>query len=213
MRNDARKIIWLIHAGKQRSLNSMTTTNRVFFAIELTPDTKKSVSEIIEHLKIKDTQREIRWVKPDNLHITLQFIGNFNLTDTTPLLENAAHALQNINAFDLTFQTLETFSTKHHARIISLNMDQNEILGQLAKTLGSAITPLGYKVETRPFRAHLTLGRLENTEIDDAFIHIPLNSLNKIAIQEIVLFKSEPSGDGSKYTVLGKVKLGTIANN
>lgn len=180
---------------------------RLFFAIDLTEEVNRSLEDIIGQLQIKYKKHSIRWSKPRNLHITLQFLEAVKAEDVEKLISNVRHAIHSFEAFDLQLQEVELFPTKYRPRVISMNMDQHDILTDLAKNIGQGIVETGYEIETRPFRGHLTLARLNRIERGFLLEEIHLPKIEKIPVHEILLYKSEPSREGSKYTVLERIKL------
>jgi RNA 2',3'-cyclic 3'-phosphodiesterase len=82
-------------------------------------------------------------------------------------------------------------------------------LAQLSQEIGQAIQACQYTIESRPFRAHLTLGRIKQPQgIHLEFLSkMNLPELEAIAVEEAVLFRSEPQADGSKYTPIVKIAL------
>lgn len=180
---------------------------RLFFAIDLTEEVSRSLENIVGQLQMKYKKHSMRWSKPRNLHITLQFLEAVKPEDLEILVLNVRSAMKSFKSFDLQLQELELFPTRYRPRIISMNMDQHEILTELAKNIGQGIVTTGYEIETRPFRGHLTLARLNRIERNFILADINLPEIEKIPVREIVLYKSEPTREGSNYTVLERIYL------
>ncbi|MHB1948550.1 MAG: RNA 2',3'-cyclic phosphodiesterase [Gammaproteobacteria bacterium] len=180
---------------------------RAFFAIDLTLEIKQSIGEIIAQLQTTHKHRATRWSKPQNLHITLQFLISVKPEDIDTLLNNVRAEIATFSTFELELGALELFPTKYKPRIISMNISQQEILTELAKQIGKGILATGYEIERRPFRGHLTLARLNNISKDFALPEIKLPDLQALVVKEVVLYSSEPSRQGSYYSILGKISL------
>jgi len=177
---------------------------RAFFAINI----PFIIEEMIESLKKTFPQTGIRWTKPSNLHITLQFIQALKPEDLNTLIYRVQHTVKNIKPFYLTFGHFELFPSDKHPHIISLAVGPHEKLESLAAYIGKELKDMNYVVDNRPFRGHLTIARLKNLPIDATrFTHIPKISSEKIFIQEIILFESKPSQEGSNYITLARIAL------
>lgn len=191
---------------KPSMLNASPPPLRIFFAIDLPNGVKNKIGELIEQLKLHHTHHSIRWTKPSHLHLTLQFIGAIKPEDIDKLIENVRKALHLFPRFDLQIGALELFPTPYKPKIISLAIGPHDIHTALAKAIGVGIAATGYDVESRPFRGHITLARIKtNKPIDINAFKTP--EFDTIPINEIVLYKSEPSSAGSSYTVLKKIIL------
>lgn len=180
---------------------------RAFFAIDLPPSTIKTVEEMIIELSQKHPQRFIRWTKPHNLHITLQFLGALKSEDLKNLVNNVRSAIEHLPAFDLQLLDFELFPTHYQPHIISINMDQKEKLAELAENIGHGMMATGYEPERRPFRGHLTIGRLDKIKKNFTLVDAQLPKIEKFPVKEVILYKSEPNQAGSKYTILEKIKF------
>jgi 2'-5' RNA ligase len=183
---------------------------RIFFALDLPDATKENISRIISLLKKKAKSHGIRWTKPENLHITLQFLAEVN-SSHLPLLSDAVRKVVHDapSSLQLSFGGLQLFPNPYRPRVIVLEIEPQAELARLAEKIGSGITASNYPIDSRPFRAHLTLGRIKQPhEVDLRFLNeveIPL--LESLLIKEVVLFRSEPHPEGSSYSVLERIKL------
>jgi 2'-5' RNA ligase len=179
---------------------------RAFFAIELPLLAKKSVASFISELQKQIHAHSICWIQPENLHITLQFLAEVRMADVPKLVENAEVACKNLQGFELELQHAELFPDQHHPKVISMAIAPQQTLSRFSTVLGQAIQASGYKIETRPFRGHITIGRIQSR--DDVIV-LPNQMLmtETFIINEVTLFQSRPDNKGSRYTVLAKIQL------
>lgn len=181
---------------------------RAFFAIDLPPSIKNSVETIMVNLNKQLKPQSVRWVKPEQLHITLQFLKKINKNDIPEVLKKIHPIIKPIRPFEITLGKIELFPTDHKSNIISMSVTSNDTLSAFSTALGEGITQFGYPIETRPFRAHLTLGRINPTQKRNFKLpdtqHPPLET---ISVTEIVLFQSEPRASRSRFTPLEKIYL------
>nr|HAT8712933.1 RNA 2',3'-cyclic phosphodiesterase [Legionella jordanis] len=180
---------------------------RVFFAVKLVEPIYSIIETVLLNLQQK-LSIPIRWSAAENLHVTLAFLGQIEAEDIERLIQYASLELENQRAFYLKFQRLKLFPNKKHPRIISLGVASNPNLNAMAAGLKQAILNLNYSIETRPFRAHLTLGRIKNVHPTDELLEpIALPFIPPMPVKEIHLLKSRPSQTCSDYTSLAQFAL------
>ncbi|MBX3708490.1 MAG: RNA 2',3'-cyclic phosphodiesterase [Gammaproteobacteria bacterium] len=183
---------------------------RVFFAIDLSESIKEKLGSFISILKKKSRSYGIRWAKPENLHITLQFLPEVKM-EHLPVLNEKVRAEINEAAkiSNLALGSLHLFPSPYRPRVIVLDIIPQDELVILSGRIGEGIKAANYEIENRPFRAHLTLGRIKQPqEMNLSFLsECKAPEVEKIDVSEIVLFRSEPQPEGSKYTVMEKITL------
>ena len=184
---------------------------RIFFAIDLPAETKERLSQFIGVLKKRSKSNGIRWTKPENLHITLQFLAEAKTEHITAMLEKVRqHVLGVFKVSELTFGSLHLFPNPYRPRVIVMDVNPQEALAALSGSIGEVIATFGYELEHRSFRAHLTLGRIKQPHRADlAFItEYTASDIESIPVREVALFRSEPMPEGSCYTVVDRIALG-----
>lgn len=183
---------------------------RVFFAIDLTDNIKNRLAVYIESLKKISKSKQIRWTRPENLHITLQFLAEVNGVHIDPMINNVKAELASaIQPFQIGLRSIHLYPDPHRPRVLVIDVVPQDTLTQLSKLIGSAIQKSGYEIEARPFRAHMTIGRIKTAQMNtlNFLADIAPPSTNQIDVNEVVLFKSEPHPDGSHYIPLQRIAL------
>lgn len=188
--------------------NSIKKDIRAFFAIGLPKSLQQQLASIISLLEKQFTADDICFIKPQNLHITLQFLGKLQLEDLTTLIHHAGQEVKNFSAFAIEFGSMELFPSTDPAKVISIAIKFNPQLTTLANTIGTAIITTGYDIDARAFRAHLTIGRIQRAH-PITLPHINL-ALPNLLVNQVILFQSEPDALGSSYTPLATLPLGKI---
>ncbi len=184
---------------------------RVFFALDLPADTKETLGKYVSSIKKRSKSNAIRWAKPENLHITLQFLAEVRSEHIKKLIENVKEEmLRSLQHLSLTIGSIKLFPSPYRPRVIVLDIAPQDQLAELAAHIGRGILATHYEVEDRPFRAHLTLGRIKHPHgLDLRFLsEFTDPQIDEIEVTEVVLFRSEPHEDGSTYTVIEKLELG-----
>lgn len=182
---------------------------RIFFAIDLPEDTKTEIAHFIAILKKKSKTHAIRWTKAENLHVTLQFLPAFKTSELPVLVDEVRSKLQGIiKELKFSIKELHLFPSPYRPRVIVLGLSHPFELAALANLIGEEIKSLNYEIDTRPFRGHLTIGRIKHPqELDLHFLSDAHFAIEGIPLTEVVLFRSEPGIDSSKYTVLEKMRV------
>jgi 2'-5' RNA ligase len=183
---------------------------RIFFAIDLPQEVRDKLGQFICGLKKKSRTNAIRWSRPENLHITLQFLAEVN-TEHLPLLTEKVkqHMEGMLKRSSLSFGALKLFPTHYRPRVIVVDITPQEPLAELSGLIGEGIKDAHYEIEKRPFRAHMTIGRIKSAQrVDlDFLLNVGDIGVDKIDVNEVVLFRSEPQADGSRYTALERLTL------
>ena len=150
-----------------------------------------------------------RWVRPENLHVTLRFIGDIGES----LAEDVDTALSRISApaFSLEVSGVGQFGKGFKTRALWAGIAPNASLNHLQAKIESAVTGVGIPAETRKFKPHITLGRLKNPPADrvDEFIinHAALRA-GTFPVNRFTLFSSFLSASGAIYTPEVDYELG-----
>lgn len=182
---------------------------RIFFAIDLPDTTKQMLSKYVGILKKRSKSKAIRWTKPENLHITLQFLAEVQSEHIATLVANVRKELiEKFQTLSIQIGAVKLFPNPYRPRVIVLDVSPQAQLAELAEHIARGIRASNYAVEDRPFRAHLTLGRIKHPHgLNLSFLSECSDpGIESIDVHEVVLFRSEPQEDGSKYTVVEKLR-------
>lgn len=182
---------------------------RFFFAIDPIPSLKNQIHDIVQHsLKKKFALYSIEWIKKEIFHITLQFLKQINPKDIPKMIENVTNELQSTKSFYLNLGQVEFFPSPQQQRIITVHIEPATILKELSTKIGLGIKATGYPLELRPFKEHLTLGRIKQPQQQKLNLgNLLTPRLEQMLVKEIVLFKSQPSSSGSQYISIARIPL------
>ena len=180
---------------------------RTFFAVELPSAVRAQAGAAIERLR-PELPDPVRWVPEANLHLTLKFLGEIDPDRIPKLVHAAAAKLVRERPFEAERGGRGAFPSARAARLVWLGVARGAgPLARLARKLDAAAGRLGLERERRPYRAHLTIGRLRTPE------RIPLERVTApegaaFPVDEVVLFESRISSTGSRYRPLARLPLG-----
>lgn len=183
---------------------------RSFIAIELPEAVISALSEFQQELK--KCGADVRWVRPQNIHLTLKFLGTVDDKDSGRIKEAIEGTSKNFSYFDLHIKGTGVFPNMNNPRVLWIGVSVNETLGGLQKTIEDAMASLGFEKENRKFAPHLTLGRFRSSYGKESLLEkIELNSdreFGHIPVMMICLMKSDLSPAGAKYTRIAEIPLG-----
>ena len=187
------------------------TTLRAFVAANLDPSLKDALAQVQERLKA--TRADVGWVRPENLHLTLKFLGQVEETRLNAVTEAVAEAALGYGSFRLAFGGLGAFPTLRAARVVWIGVPEGaEALAALQARVEARLVPLGFPGEERSFTAHLTLGRVRGPgrreQLAVALASMPPKPLGEMVLHRIELMKSDLGPGGARYSVLQSFPLG-----
>lgn len=181
----------------------MSETFRAFIAIDLPETVRRSLAEAQEALNLHGAS--IKWVRPENIHLTLKFLGDTDTAQTARIVGAMTSAAKDCPGLSLMAKDIGVFPDLKRARVIWAGVKgQLEILINLQRNLEDYLAELGFAKERRNFSAHLTLGRVKGkiapTRLKAAIEGFKGFESEPFKVDRIVLFKSELRPSGAVYT-------------
>lgn len=187
---------------------------RAFIAIDLPPSIQEAIEQQTSRLRKTLGDEIVRWVAPQNLHLTLKFLGNVPNPHLDFIKQALTQCADSHSAFDLQVSGLGYFPNLKRIRSIWVGVHVPVELASLQKSIENGAERLGYEKELRAFSPHLTLGRVRQT-IDPKRLQsisqtIALTQLGKIGtarVDSVHLYQSDLNSEGSVYTKLFSTPL------
>lgn len=131
---------------------------RLFFALELDPANAEALGLAVAPLR--KAEPELLWVPTAKLHLTMKFLGDVEDASATPLAGAADAVSARHRPFTMTLEGVGAFPNFRRARVVWMGIDAEPRLELLHHDLEVACRKLGYEVEGRAFRPHVTLARM-----------------------------------------------------
>jgi RNA 2',3'-cyclic 3'-phosphodiesterase len=184
---------------------------RTFIAVDVSPAVKGRAAEVIDACRQRGI--EGKWVELDNMHITLQFLGNVRELELPSICRNLERTLRQFPSFDVICQGVGAFPRPDRPRVLWLGMTMGRAeLIALQELVEGAMRQMGFRGEARRFEPHLTLGRL-NADIsgtpeaaDFVAQHQDLEGA-AFDVSEVIVYSSERQYGGPRYEVVGRIEL------
>ena len=185
---------------------------RAFIAIDLDPEIKRTLSDFLRGLK-KLAPRNISWIRESGMHLTLKFLGEIDEDRIPPIRTLMDEMTAASPAFSLKFKGTGVFPPQARTpRVLWIGTEEQPAVFALAEKLVSSLERLGFAREERPFRPHLTLGRIRHgSGIQEAVLELEKNretAFGEMVVTRITLFQSVLKPTGAEYSSLGESFLG-----
>jgi 2'-5' RNA ligase len=195
---------------------------RIFIGIDLDPEVRARIERFLAG--VEAFAPDARWVRPESLHITLKFIGE----QTPEQVEAITDRLRGINGspFEIRCAGFGFFPTPKAPRVFWIGIHSGPQLAELAESIDIATAELGVPREDRPYSPHLTLARAgagrrsgspkwrkgDGPNTTFAVLEKRLAAMGEIdfgtmTAREVILYQSQLSPGGSKYTKLQRFSL------
>ncbi len=190
---------------------------RLFVAVELSEEVRGALAEA-QAVYRRRSDPPVRWVDPRGAHLTLKFLGDV-AAERVQALADALAAVAAVHApFQLSTGPAGVFPSPRRPRVLWLGVDGPvEYLEDLQQDVEFALQGLGFPLEGRPYRPHLTLGRVRDGVTGDlpglagALEELRRATPAPLPVEELRLMRSELGrGDrgGPRYTALAVAPLG-----
>lgn len=189
---------------------------RSFIALEMPPEVKEFAAGLIKELK--PSGADVKWVEPGNLHLTLKFLGEVDPSATADIITALEGALGGRSAPGLSAAGCGAFPNARSPKVVWLGLGgQTDLVAQMARAVETAFEPLGFAPEGRPFKPHLTLGRVRRPRrgakapstapLSRALAALAAAAGPSFTAGRVALMKSTLTGSGPIYESLHRVTL------
>jgi 2'-5' RNA ligase len=186
---------------------------RTFIAVELGPSVIKRAGDLIDKLRVADAQ--VAWVKPQQMHLTLKFLGDVPDTETPDICRVVEKAAGQIEPFEIICRGVGAFPDIHRPKTLWIGIqDGAEELKALQAAIDDALkAELGYSREARGFHPHLTVGRVKHAsamgrgDLEHLLDKHKDFDADLAVIDEVVTFASFLDRKGPTHEALGRAEL------
>ena len=181
---------------------------RSFIAIEISESVRDKIADLQEELK--KYKEHISWTKPDNIHVTVKFLGDIEESKTKSIGESLTIATKELQPFNFFVKELGVFPNFRRPRVlwVGINNPGNE-LNNIHSKIEQQLNQLGFPEERKRLNPHLTIGRVKS-QVSDRFIERFKTARfdgDEVEVEEIILMESKLHPKGAIYTPLKKVRL------
>ena len=176
---------------------------RLFVALEIPSAVRQNLATLLDSLRA--ITKELRWVRAENLHVTLKFLGEV-AEAKVDAVRSALGEIRSDKAVALEFRGLGFFPNEKHPRVFWVGMKASPNLKTLAGDIEGAMEKLGIPREKREFSPHLTLARFERPRLPEALRKLIADSqpreFGSLRTNQFHLIQSKLKLSGAEYTTV-----------
>ena len=193
---------------------------RLFVALDIDAYIRQRIAEFRDQMRL--VAPDVRWVGPETLHVTLQFLGE------TKKVDDIQRALRQVKGppIDLTFRSAGFFPNPKSPRVFWVGIESGRDLQELVDAIGAALQPLGFERDKGPFQPHLTLARAGSgrprpvagersapalQQVRAKLETLPSLEFGTMTAREFCLYESKLSPAGAQYKKLSRYSLHQLA--
>ena len=190
----------------------MSKKIRTFIAVDISPVAKVGLERLIQRLE-EIGMGNVRWVKPQGIHLTLKFLGDVDPARVEEILKVVDVASYGTKPFQLALSEVGAFPNLERPRVIWVGLQgEMEALAMLQRRVEEEMASLDFSKEERPFSPHLTLGRVGRNWRRRGGQGFDLSKLKveeeaTWRVEEVHLMQSTLTPSGAIYDRLGSVPL------
>lgn len=182
---------------------------RTFIAVKI--PVSKQTAEQIKNIKDELQDENIKWVEIFNIHITLFFVGDTDEEMIQSISSNLNNLLYSKESFILKGKGIGVFKNLQNPRVLWMGIEESEYLQHLKLTIDQMMKKLGFEIETRKFKPHLTLGRIKFVNDKRKFKNV-LDCYKEFYFQDfkinkVIFYESKLTPSGPVYKVIKQIHL------
>jgi 2'-5' RNA ligase len=181
---------------------------RIFVAIELPAPVRRKLIEHIDRLRDSVPDARASWIREENLHLTLKFLGDIPLTNVDAVVRATESAAKMVEPFPLTVIDCGAFPPKGQPRVLWVGIkDPSSQLALLHQTLEYECAKAGFPREPRSFHPHLTIARIRKPQDSRrlAALHAEIGfDRETVTAAELSVVRSELRSEGSQHTIISR---------
>ena len=174
---------------------------RLFVALDLSDAVRSEIAKFCETLRAEFPSA--RWVRSEGIHVTVKFIGEVG-DDRVEKIGNALSAVVSNAPVEMNFRGTGFFPNERRPRVFWIGMAATPSLAEIAAQVETQMEPLGIARESRKFKPHLTLARIEDSrgidKLQEALRRRGPTDFGAVRTNEMYLYRSELGRGGAKYT-------------
>jgi len=189
----------------------MSESWRVFCAVELPDDVRARLEDHVVRLRGEVPDASASWSRVENIHLTLKFFGNVGVDRIPRISEAARRAVKQFSKFQIVIGNTGVFPRPSRPQVLWIGVnDPSGKLSALQESFENECVAEGFEKEDRTYRPHLTIARLRKPDgarrLAQAHLAMKFEPM-QIAITEVIVFRSELSSKGSRYTPISRVSF------
>ncbi len=187
---------------------------RLFVAIDLPDDIVSGIQSLQDDFRSQlDGSMRMRWTPPENIHLTLKFLGATESDLVDPVGEVLEDHASRVAPFEMTVGGLGAFPRPNNPRVLWVDVDSesNERLVDVHDHFEDELKErFNIERDEHPYKAHVTFGRVKSSRSPNLARlenQLPQGPFGSFEVDEWVLYESERTPDGAEYTIIRRAPL------
>ncbi|OIP01679.1 MAG: 2'-5' RNA ligase [Bacteroidetes bacterium CG2_30_33_31] len=167
----------------------------------------------LHFLKLKNLLKnnKIAWIKPENMHLTIKYIGSMPSEKIENMINLMEESLDKRKSFLLEFDKIGIFGSSYNPRVIWIGFKECHILNEIAENIKSNFVKLGISYDRQNFVPHITIGRINKIESKQYFQKVISDNrqinCSPVLVNKIILYESILQKNGPEYQILKTIEL------
>jgi len=185
---------------------------RSFCALNLDIKTARAIAA--EQIRLrddcKDSGIDVRWTAPQNMHVTISFLGNV----TEPMIQSIKDSMEftcrKFSPIELEFSGLGAFPNPAEPQLIWVGVkEKTGALLSFHEEISKVLKATGFKLDDKPFQPHVTIGRVKSSVPLSEELLTPQDApvFGRTTVKELLCYRSDLSPKGADYYMLWKLLL------
>ncbi|MDH3297328.1 MAG: RNA 2',3'-cyclic phosphodiesterase [Gemmatimonadota bacterium] len=184
---------------------------RLFVAVNMPVRIQRDLARVTR--KLAKASIPVRWIPPENLHLTIRFLGEHAESERASIVDVLARAARDAEPFEVSFGAVGAFPSPRRPRVIWIEVEAAPRLRLLRGSLERELARAGFSTDPHPFRPHVSLGRASDGSTPGSFrdfvsasstIHVG----SVLRVSSLDLVRSRRLSSGVKYELLDRARLG-----
>lgn len=187
-------------------------TIRSFLAVNISVETARLIADDQKILRdrCREAGLEVRWVPPQNMHITLRFLGEITEPMIKALQDNLEDATRSIAPFEMVASGLGVFPDTGEPRVLWAGVtSRDDQLEHLYREVSKILEDTGFRNDDKPFKSHVTLGRVKSAPagVAGCLEEMDVKEYGTTVVRDLVCYRSDLTHQGADYHLLWKLPL------
>lgn len=180
---------------------------RLFFAVTIPPEVLLALEKVRADLRRAMECPSIRWVRPEQFHYTVKFLGEQTMPRAQKAVEVAEKVCDKLAPFRLTLGGLGAFPTPRRPSVLWIGATSGaQEFERMARLMDDALAREHFRRESKVPTAHLTIARIKTYEAEsavaDGLARLNLDEIATITVDSMVLMRSTLRPTGSEYSLV-----------
>jgi RNA 2',3'-cyclic 3'-phosphodiesterase len=184
---------------------------RLFCAFELPEALQTRIQQHATTVREAVPEAAASWSRPENIHLTLKFFGDVDQAKAPLISDALARVVKEFSPIEIVVGSTGVFPRPSRPQVLWIGIDDRSgALAKLQQRLEDECAREGFPKEDRAFQPHLTIARIRKPHDANRLAEAHLRrefAAVELVLNELVLFRSELSPKGSKYTPLSRHRL------